>query len=116
MQQQQQANGAKIPYAAVVKNSPAKNLADQVNARQNDRINYAKMEAKCIKDMDPLKTNRDQRAICEIKKRLQQAKRTLESIQKLNSDHQGTRRSVHVCQHLKQLSSPLIHCPRVWRT
>ena len=34
MQQQQQANGAKIPYAAVVKNSPAKNLADQVNAQR----------------------------------------------------------------------------------
>jgi hypothetical protein len=57
-----------------------------VNARQNDRINYAKMQAKCIKDTDPLKTNTDQRAICEIKKRLQKAKRTLENIQKLNSD------------------------------
>ena len=86
MQQQQQANGAKIPYAAVVKNSPAKNLADQVNARQNDKINYAKMQAKCIKDTDLLKTNTDQHAICEIKKRLQKAKRTLENIQKLNSD------------------------------
>ncbi len=44
------------------------------------------MQAKCIKDTDPLKTNMDQRAICEIKKRLQKAKRTLENIQKLNSD------------------------------
>jgi hypothetical protein len=57
-----------------------------VNARQNDKINYAKMLAKCIKDADPLQTNTDQRAICEIKKRLQKAKLKLENIQKLNSD------------------------------
>jgi hypothetical protein len=74
MHQQQQANGAKISYAAVVKNFPAKNLADQVDARQSEKINYAKMQANCIKDTDPLKTNKDQRAICEIKKRFQKPK------------------------------------------
>jgi hypothetical protein len=72
--QKQQASGTKISNEVVVKNSPAKNLADQVDARQNDKINYAKMQAKCIKDVDPLITNTDQRTICEIKKRLQKAK------------------------------------------
>ena len=42
------------------------------------------MQSKCIKDMDPIKTNTDRLAIFEIKKRLQKAKRTLEDIQKLN--------------------------------
>jgi hypothetical protein len=86
IQLQQQANGAKISYAAVVKNSPAKNLTDQVNSGQNDKINYGKIQVKCIRDADPLETNTDQRAICLIKKRLQKAKQTLEDIHKLNSE------------------------------
>jgi hypothetical protein len=52
--QQQQENGAKISYAAVVKNSTAKNLTDQVISRQNEKINYAKIQAKCIRDANPL--------------------------------------------------------------
>jgi hypothetical protein len=85
MQLQQQTNGAKISYADMVKNSTAKNLTDRIISRENDKINYAKMQARCIRDADPLKTNTDQHAICLIKKRLQKAKRTLEDIQKLNS-------------------------------
>jgi hypothetical protein len=85
-QLQQQTNGAKISYANVVKNSTAKIQTDQQFSRQNERINYAKIQAKCIKNADPLETNTDQRAICLIKKRIQKAKRTLEDIQKLNSE------------------------------
>jgi hypothetical protein len=84
--QQKQTNGAKISYADVVNKTPAKNVADQANARQNSKFNFAQMQAKCIKDADPLKANTDQLAICEIKKRLQRAKQTLENIQKLNSE------------------------------
>ncbi len=45
-----------------------------------------KYKIRCIKNADPLETNTDQRAIFLIKKRLQKAKRTLEDIQKLNSE------------------------------
>ncbi len=71
MQLQQQTNGAKISYANVVKNLTTKIQADQLISRQNDKINYAKLQARCIRDVDPLETNTDQRAICLIKKRLQ---------------------------------------------
>jgi hypothetical protein len=86
MKLQQQTNGAKISYAKVVKNSTAKILADHVISRQKDKINYAKIQARCFRDADPLETNTDQRAICLIKKRLQKAKQTLEDIQKLNNE------------------------------
>jgi hypothetical protein len=68
--QQKHTNGSKISYAEVVKYSPAKNVADQASAHQNKKFKYAQMQAKCIKDTDPLKTNTDQRAIFEIKQRL----------------------------------------------
>jgi hypothetical protein len=74
IQLQQQTNGANISYADMVKNSTAKNLTDGIISRENGKINYAKMQARCIRDADPLKTNTDQRAICFIKKRLQKAK------------------------------------------
>jgi hypothetical protein len=85
MQVQQHTNGAKISYADMVNNLTAKNLTNQIISCENGKINYAKMQARCIRDADPLKTNTDQPAICLIKKRLQKAKRTLEDIQNLNS-------------------------------
>ncbi len=63
VQLQQQTNGAKISYANVVKNSTAKVQTDQQSSRQNDKINYAKIQARCIKNADPLETNTDQREI-----------------------------------------------------
>ena len=82
---QLQKNGAKLSYAEVVKNSPAK-ISENQNSNQNQKINYAKIQAKCVINAEPLKQNTDQLDICLIKKRLQKAKRTLEDIQKLNSD------------------------------
>jgi hypothetical protein len=78
------------PDGGPVTRSKSIQLQQQINgakfSRQNVQINYAKLQAKCIMDAEPLKQNTDQLGICLIKKRLQKAKRTLEDIQKLNSD------------------------------